>query len=44
VLQELSQEERRLLRRVLEIEYSKMHLSAALPTDEILAAVKEIIP
>ncbi|MBM4694357.1 hypothetical protein [Prescottella equi] len=44
VLQELSPEERRLLKRVLEIERSKMHLSASVPTDEILASVKEIIP
>ncbi|WP_175278841.1 hypothetical protein [Prescottella equi] len=44
VLHALSPEERRLLKRVLEIERSKMHLSAAVPTDDILAAVKEIIP
>lgn len=44
VLQELSSVERKLAKRVLEIERSKLHLRAAQPTDEILLAVKEIIP
>lgn len=44
VLQELHPNELRLLKRVLEIERSKLHLRASIPTDEILAAVKEIIP
>ena len=43
VLQELSSIEQALLKRVLEIERSKLHLSDYHSTDEILAAVKEII-
>jgi len=46
VVSELSQEGRILLKRVLEIEREKLHLSAAAPTiaDEILVAVKGILP
>ena len=44
VLEELSSEERALLKRVLEIERAKLHISAYEATDDLLAAVKEIIP
>lgn len=44
VLEELSDEERALLRRVLEIERAKLHLTAYDATDDLLAAVKEIVP
>lgn len=44
VLEELSEEERALLKRVLEIERAKLHLSAYEATDDLLAAVKEIVP
>ena len=44
VLEELGDEERVLLKRVLEIERAKLHLSAYDATDDLLAAVKEIIP
>ena len=45
VLEELSDEERALLKRVLEIERAKLHLSAHETTiDDLLAAVKEILP
>ncbi|MFD5857596.1 hypothetical protein [Streptomyces chartreusis] len=44
VLEELNEEELALLRRVLQIERAKMHLSAYEATDDLLAAVKEIIP
>ncbi|MGX7761024.1 hypothetical protein ACWQ06_20510 [Streptomyces angustmyceticus] len=44
VLEELSDEERALLKRVLELERAKLHLSAYEATDDLLAAVKEIIP
>jgi len=44
VLEELSQEERALLKRVLEIERAKLHLAAYDATDDLLAAVKEILP
>jgi hypothetical protein len=44
VLQELTSEERLLLKRVLEIERSRLHVKAADLTDTILAAVKEILP
>ncbi|MCV2491665.1 hypothetical protein OF117_20165 [Geodermatophilus sp. YIM 151500] len=44
VLEELGDEERALLKRVLEIERAKLHLSAYDATDDLLAAVKEIIP
>jgi hypothetical protein len=44
VLEELSDEERALLKRVLEIERAKLHISEYEATDDLLAAVKEIIP
>lgn len=44
VVQELSAEERALLKRVLEIERAKLHVSAYEATDDLLAAVKEILP
>jgi len=44
VLEELGQEERALLKRVLEIERAKLHMTAFDATDDLLAAVKEIIP
>lgn len=44
VLEELSDEERAFLKRVLEIERAKLHLSAYEATDDLLAAVKEILP
>ncbi|MVZ89013.1 hypothetical protein GQF49_00685 [Microbacter sp. ANSKLAB05] len=44
VVEELSVEERALLKRVLEIERSRLHVSAYEATDDILAAVKEIMP
>jgi hypothetical protein len=44
VLEELSNEERALLKRVLEIERAKLHLTAYEATDDLLVAVKEIIP
>ncbi|MFJ9775575.1 hypothetical protein ACIRVF_30745 [Kitasatospora sp. NPDC101157] len=44
VLEELSDEERALLKRVLQIERAKLHLRAYDPTDDLIAAVKEIIP
>jgi len=44
VLEELSNEERALLKRVLEIERAKLHIAAYDATEDILAAVKEIIP
>ncbi len=44
VLQQLSAEERLLLKRVLEIERAKLHITAHDPTDDIIRAVKEIIP
>jgi conjugal transfer/entry exclusion protein len=44
VLEELSDEERALLKRVLEIERAKLHLTAYDATDDLLAAVKEILP
>jgi conjugal transfer/entry exclusion protein len=44
VLQELSGEERQLLKRVLEIERAKLHAKAADPTDDLLSAVKAIVP
>lgn len=43
VVQELNDNERALLKRVLEIERSKLHVSAYEATDDLLAAVKEII-
>ncbi len=44
VLEELGAEERALLKRVLEVERAKLHLSAYDATEDLLAAVKEIIP
>jgi hypothetical protein len=43
VLEELSDEQRALLKRVLEIERAKLHVTAYDATDDLLAAVKEII-
>jgi len=44
VLSELSPDERVLLKRVLEIERSKLHITAHDPTDDLVNVVKEIIP
>jgi hypothetical protein len=44
VLQELSGEERAFLKKVLEIERSRLHVSASDPTEDLLSAVKEILP
>ena len=44
VLQELTDEERALLKRVLEIERARLHVKAADLTDNLLGAVKEILP
>lgn len=44
VLEELSDEEKLLLKRVLQIERAKLHLSAEDTSDDIIAAVQEIIP
>ena len=44
VLRALSDEERALLKRVLEIERARLHVSAADLTDDLLGAVKEILP
>lgn len=44
VLDNLTPEEKRLLKRVLEIERAKLHIAAYDATDDLLAAVKEIIP
>lgn len=44
VLEELSNEQRALLKRVLEIERAKLHITAYDATDDLLTAVKEIIP
>jgi hypothetical protein len=44
VLQELGNEERALLKRVLEIERARLHVRSADLTDELLAVVKEILP
>ena len=44
VLSDLSEEERALLKRVLEIERAKLHLTAYDATDDILIAVREILP
>ena len=43
VLEDLSEEERAFLKRVLELERAKLHLTAYDATDDLLAAVKEII-
>jgi len=44
VLEELTVEERALLKRVLEIERARLHVTAADLTDDLLAAVKEVLP
>ena len=44
VLEELSDDERALLTRALEIERSKLHLPGYDATEELLAAVKEVLP
>jgi hypothetical protein len=44
VLRALTDEERTLLKKVLQIERAKLHTSAYDPTEELLAAVKEILP
>lgn len=44
VLEELSDEQRALLKRVLEVERAKLHITAYDATDVLIAAVKEIIP
>lgn len=44
VLEDLSDEQRALLKRVLEIERAKLHLTAYDATDDLITAVKEIIP
>lgn len=44
VVQELTADEFKLLKRVLEIERSKLHLRDYDATDDIHAVVKEIIP
>lgn len=44
VLQDLTPEERKFLQRVLELERAKLHQPAPDMTDDLVAAVKEIIP
>jgi hypothetical protein len=44
VLQELTAEQQRFLKRVLEIERAKLHVKAADLTDDLLSAVKAILP
>lgn len=44
VLRDLTPEQLQLLKRVLEIERSKLHLRAADLPEELLDAVKEILP
>jgi hypothetical protein len=44
VLQELTADQQRLLKRVLEIERAKLHLKAADLTDDLLSAVRAILP
>jgi hypothetical protein len=44
LLDDLTKEEQQLLRRVLEIERSKLHLSAYDGTEDLLAVVREILP
>lgn len=44
VLEELSDDERALLKRVLEIERARLHVKAADPTEDLLNAVKGILP
>ncbi|WP_313354547.1 hypothetical protein [Microbacterium sp.] len=43
VLEDLSDDERALLTRALEIERSKLHLPGYDATEELLAAVKEVL-
>jgi hypothetical protein len=44
VLQELTADQQRFLKRVLEIERAKLHVKAADLTDDLLGAVKTILP
>jgi hypothetical protein len=44
VLQELTTEQQQFLKRVLEIERAKLHVKAADLTDDLLSAVKAILP
>lgn len=44
VVEELSPEEQQLLKRILQIERAKLHLSAFDATDDIITAVEEIVP
>lgn len=44
VVEELSSEEQEFLKRVLQIERAKLHITAYEATDDLLAVVKEIIP
>jgi hypothetical protein len=44
VLQELTADQQRFLKRVLEIERAKLHLKAADLTDDLLSAVKAVLP
>ncbi len=44
LLEDMTEEERAFIKRVLEIERAKMHLTAYDATDDLLAAVKEILP
>jgi hypothetical protein len=44
VLQELTVEQQQFLKRVLEIERAKLHVKAADLTDDLLSAVKAILP
>jgi len=44
VLQGLTIEQQRFLKRVLEIERAKLHVKAADLTDDLLGAVKAILP
>ena len=44
VLQELTLEQQRFLKRVLEIERARLHVKAADLTDELLGGVRAILP
>jgi DNA-binding MarR family transcriptional regulator len=44
VLLELTTEQQQFLKRVLEIERAKLHVKAADLTDDLLGAVKAILP
>ncbi|MGY1753800.1 MULTISPECIES: hypothetical protein [unclassified Blastococcus] len=44
VLQQMTDIERALLKRILEIERAKLHITAHDPTDDLVRVVKEIIP